>query len=523
MTKLEIGNIYSKLTDATIRALTAVDSALAVTTPNYRFSHAYKSGKWDGKTRFFKIASKKFPTGLVSEVIKALKDSNEPYEWVDKRTPFEVTVPESIDLLDEKHGSITLRDYQYNSVKQGLQSTRGVINVATNGGKTEIACGMMSCMLPKLPKGKSILFFTHSKEIFYQSAKRISERLGMEVGLVGDGVWDEKPITVVMIPTVGQYLSIPKTLPKNAKRTKMENEIKKIGKSDPDRVKQLRDEITILEKAEWDKIKLSVKKTKNLFSSAIAFIADEVHHASSTTWYDVFMKLESCYYRFGLTGTVDRSEENAINNKRLFGCTGKIVTKISNSFLIENGYSAKPTIYMIEVDCPLIHGGDYRDSYDEGIVYNDKRNAIFADKVQERSSLGNQCLIIVNEISHGEEVARLLLEMDVESVFTHGQKSSSFRQESLDQFKAGQIKVLIATPILDEGVDISGISCLFLMAGGKSMRQLLQRIGRGLRKKADGGGVEVYDALDYHNEYLAEHTLERYETYKAEGFHIVRC
>jgi superfamily II DNA or RNA helicase len=84
------------------------------------------------------------------------------------------------------------------------------------------------------------------------------------------------------------------------------------------------------------------------------------------------------------------------------------------------------------------------------------------------------------------------------------------------------LPVLIATTIFDEGVDVSGINCLFLAGGGKSMRQLLQRIGRGLRKKADGSGIEVYDVLDYHNEHLARHTLERYKVYKSEGFDIIK-
>jgi superfamily II DNA or RNA helicase len=196
--------------------------------------------------------------------------------------------------------------------------------------------------------------------------------------------------------------------------------------------------------------------------------------------------------------------------------------KISNQFLIDEGHSAKPTVYMIDLDCETINWGDYRDAYDAGIVYNNDRNMAFASLIEERANSGNQCLIIVNETSHGEEVASILETLGIGSVFTHGARSSKFRVEALEGFKNGDIRVLIATPILDEGVDISGINCLFLMAAGKSMRQLLQRIGRGLRKKADGSGIEVYDCLDYHNEYLAEHTLERYNTYKAEGFDVVK-
>jgi superfamily II DNA or RNA helicase len=520
MATIELGNIQSKLVDASIEAIRAVDTALAVPTPNYHFSSSYKAGHWDGMTRFYKVQTNRFPTGLLSQVVRELARVKEPYEIVDKRDVLSPTVEETIELLHEEYGSITLRDYQHESVKRSITATRGVVNIATNGGKTEVACGIMQSILGVLPKGKRIVFFTHAKEIFYQSHKRIEERLGMKVGLVGDEIWDENDITVVMIPTVGKYLTVPKILPKNPKRTKLTKELEKIGKSDPDKSKRIRDEITLLEKEEWVNIKAKVKKTKALLDSTIAFIADEVHHAASTTWYDVFMKCNNAYFRFGLTGTVD--EDDPINLNRLLGCTGKIIIKISNQFLIDNGYSAKPTVYMIDLDCEEVVGGDYRDAYDEGIIHNHDRNMAFSTIIAERANSQHQCLIIVNETSHGENISELLETMGIESVFTHGKRASGFREDALEGFKTGAIRVLIATPILDEGVDVSGINCLFLMAAGKSMRQLLQRIGRGLRKKADGSGVEVFDCLDYHNEYLAEHTLERYNTYKAEGFEVIK-
>src|SRR5690606_9995040 len=108
--------------------------------------------------------------------------------------------------------------------------------------------------------------------------------------------------------------------------------------------------------------------------------------------------------------------------------------------------------------------------------------------------------------------------LSVECEFTHG--SFSRREEVLDDMKEGRLKVLIATSILDEGVDVSGINCLWMAAGGKSFRQVLQRIGRGLRKKDDGSGLEVYDFLDYTQKHLIKHTQERYTYYKNEGFEI---
>lgn len=532
MTKIELGNTHSTITDLSSRCTPKVARALSVATPGYQFSPRYKAGFWDGQTRFFSPKTGKFPTGLVNDVLKVLKENDEEYEIEDLREPIEFTLPDSIDLKNgDSH--ITLRDYQYESVDKALNSTRGVINVATNGGKTEIACGIIQCILPNLRPDQRIVFFTHTKEIFTQSHERLQNRLGIKVGMIGSGMWEPEQVTVVMIPTMQKYIEKPKKLPKVKKHETMLKELsdldKAYKKSSTEAVekKRLKEEIKNLkqlikeyEKQSWDTINSNVAKTKEFLDSIVGFLGDEVHHASSDSWYKVFMACENAYFRFGLTGTVDTKDE--LNVKRLFGCTGRILTKVSNEYLIEQGHSAKPTINMLNVDAEVIQSGSYPEARDLGIINNKKRNQTFAKKILERANFGKQCLIIVNETRHGEIVESLLQNQGITVKFTHGERSNKFRAECLTELKDGSLRILIATTILDEGVDVSGINCLFLMAGGKSMRQVLQRIGRGLRKKADGSGVEVYDALDYHNQYLADHTMERYQTYKKEGFTVVK-
>lgn len=528
MAILEIGNLYCTLKEVSTRGLGAVDNALAVETPGCTFTPMYRSGKWDGKTRFYEKRYSRFPAGLLSEVTIALKRMGEKVEIVDKRVDRNIKIPKEIKLKHKELGSITLRDYQYESVVKGIEATRGIVNVATNGGKTEIACGIIQVLLPSIKKGERIVFFTHSKEIFTQSHKRLEERLGIKVGMVGNGKWEEEQVTIAMIPTVQKYVKKPKTLPSTKKLKDMYKELEllqigAIAKKDgyAEKVKEKQKSIKECEAEQWADINSKVSRASKFLKSIVVFIGDEVHHSSSDTWYKVFMSLENSHYRFGLTGTIDKTDE--ISLKRLYGCTGKIITKVSNDFLIEKGYSAKPTINMLSLEHlePLV-GVPYEDARREGIITHYGRNRAFTDKVEERAKLGKQCLIIVNETEHGEIVLRMLDELNINSEFTHGDKTSKFRMEALDKFRDGTTRVLIATSILDEGVDVSGINCLFLMAGGRSMRQLLQRIGRGLRKKEDGSGLEVYDALDYHNEYLVDHTMERYTTYKDEKFKVVK-
>jgi superfamily II DNA or RNA helicase len=82
--------------------------------------------------------------------------------------------------------------------------------------------------------------------------------------------------------------------------------------------------------------------------------------------------------------------------------------------------------------------------------------------------------------------------------------------------------VVIATSILDEGINVDNINAIIYARGMKSSRKILQGIGRGLRKKKDDSCLAFYDFLDYTNSYLTEHTLNRYEVMKNEGFDIIK-
>lgn len=520
MITIELGNTYSKVVGASALALLKLDDDLAVETPGYKFVSSYRNGNWDGMTRFLSKSSKgcRFPTGLLTQAYASLKKMGK-VELEDTRKEIGYTLGESVELLDKKQGTITLRDYQYDAVKKSLEATRGVINIATNGGKTEIACGLIQSVLPHLQEGETIAFFTSSKEIFNQSYDRLQERLGVPIGRIGDGKWEVEKVNVIMIPTLAKNLSKPK---KVAPSKAYKELVEKVSITDPEtsEYKEMCKKLHDYEKEWKGKANSNVKKAKDLMKSIVMMIGDEVHHASSDTWYDLFMKLENAYYKFGLTGTVDESV--TINITRLYGCTGRIVCKVSNQFLIENGYSAKPTIYMLKVDAEPICKVPYTEARRLGIIECDSRNTTFVNKIVERVNSGKQCLIIVNETEHGE-ILLDMLKSKVDSIeLAHGDKTSKFRKDCLQRLREGSLRVLISTSILDEGVDVSGINCIFLVAGGKSLRQLLQRIGRGLRKKEDGSGVEVYDALDYHNEYLVDHTMERYKTYKSEGFTVIK-
>lgn len=125
-------------------------------------------------------------------------------------------------------------------------------------------------------------------------------------------------------------------------------------------------------------------------------------------------------------------------------------------------------------------------------------------------------LIIVSRIEHG----LLLQEMIPDSIFVNGSSPVPVRQDVLHRLGRGDRLCCIATQIFDEGVDVPALDTLILAGGGKSQLKLLQRVGRGLRKKEGRNIVHIHDFLDGSNKYLLEHTEERVGVYRQEEFEI---
>ena len=129
-------------------------------------------------------------------------------------------------------------------------------------------------------------------------------------------------------------------------------------------------------------------------------------------------------------------------------------------------------------------------------------------------------LIIVNRMEQGEWILNEINKAGVKAEFINGEENTNVRRRQLKDVDEGRLRVLVATTVLDEGVDIHGINCLIMGAGGKSMRVVLQRVGRVLRHKNGDNTAIVFDFIDRTNTYLLKHSKERIKLYESQKFDI---
>ena len=98
----------------------------------------------------------------------------------------------------------------------------------------------------------------------------------------------------------------------------------------------------------------------------------------------------------------------------------------------------------------------------------------------------DRALVFTQSIGAAERTRVVLTGCGLRAAAMHSGLSTRARAEVLDLFATGDLDVLAAPRVLDEGVDVPAADLGVIIGASRSRRQMVQRMGRVLRKKADG-------------------------------------
>jgi len=424
-----------------------------------QFSNAYRRGLWDGRKHLLKKATGAFPTGLVSCVKDACEDSGAAVTVVDHREP---PVPRQAGFALQGISMSGKYSYQLDACEKAIEAKQGILKMATNAGKTEVSAAIVNHL------GLKTLFVVTTRELMYQARSRYIERLQAteeQIGLVGDGHWS--PGSWVTIATVGTLSS-----------------------------------------------RLDTQECQELLESTEILFLDEAHHTGSEELFTI-TTLCPAFYRYGMSGTpLDRTDGA---NLRLIAATGDVIVEISNKFLVDKGISAKAHIVWDRITTPVLGKRvAYPSAYKQGISENPELLSRVVEWTKLFKKQGLSTLILVEEISQGKILDDYLwTKTDGEFIphqFIHGSESTDIRKSALADFGDRKLPVLIASTIVDEGIDVPTIDALILAGSRKSRIRTMQRLGRGLRGKR----LIVVEFANFCHDYLLKHSMTRLKDYKKE-------
>jgi ATP-dependent RNA helicase RhlE len=103
--------------------------------------------------------------------------------------------------------------------------------------------------------------------------------------------------------------------------------------------------------------------------------------------------------------------------------------------------------------------------------------------------------IVFTRTKHGaDKVARHLEASKITAAAIHGNKSQNQRERSLDAFRIGKVRVLVATDIAARGIDIEGVTHVINFDLPEVAENYVHRIGRTGRAGAEGIAISLCDS-----------------------------
>lgn len=324
-----------------------------------------------------------------------------------------------------------LRDYQSEAIDQVIPHRMGVFYMATGGGKTNMAAGLIA------RKNVPTLFLVHTKDLLWQTQKRFQDILGIKIGAIGDGIYEPDFITVATVQTLN-------------------NNIENLGDMNFEMI-----------------------------------IQDETHHIPADTFYSVTSKVPAqCVY--GLSATPRRTDGA---DMMIEAAAGPIRSKVRPSDLIRRGYLVRPVIRFIPVPGETSYSQAPRHMVvSKYIVNNEPRNKLIAYWATELASKNNSVLIAVNQVKHAKVIQETIMKHHGahKSIILEGTHDSTTRKKVFDQLAAKKVKILIST-LMKEGVDIPSLDALVNAGGGSDSMQLIGRVLRKAPGKETATVIDFMD------------------------------
>lgn len=119
-----------------------------------------------------------------------------------------------------------------------------------------------------------------------------------------------------------------------------------------------------------------------------------------------------------------------------------------------------------------------------------------------KERLTGSTLVFTRTKYGADKLVRRLKKAGLDAMAIHGDKSQNARQNALDSFKAGRIRVLIATDIAARGIDIEDLACVVNYELPNVPETYVHRIGRTGRAGKTGTAVSLCDFDE--KEYLTD-------------------
>lgn len=269
-------------------------------------------------------------------------------------------------------------------------------------------------------------------------------------------------------------------------------------------------------------------KVQPFIGNHAVLIADEAHHLGAPQFRNVLS--DSYQFRLGLSATPHRLFDDE-GNDAIESFFGKDVFSFSLKQAIEGGYLSEYNYFPRFVELTDEEAEEYSQltskisksfarhpqthNEDRNTSKGDWKKLIYARAriVKKASAKYNEMNGILSDLKNNGGLSKLMVFCEdkdqlgkVASLVASfgamygiisGETPGAERSKIIRSFTSGDIAVIIAMKVMDEGIDIGSAERAILMSSAKDPRQYIQRAGRVLRKSPGKPIAEIFDIIVY--------------------------
>ena len=265
----------------------------------------------------------------------------------------------------------------------------------------------------------------------------------------------------------------------------------------------------------------------DFYQSRQCIIVDEFHRSAAKSFNKIFDKCAHIYFRYGMTGTFFRSSGDDL---AMHAHLRETIYRITSADLLKYGYLVPTKVVFLPITqrMPRSKHGRMDSTFymghgKYGIHEFQYRNDIAAQCVYWLNRYGYRVLVLVGTKKQGQ-----LLKANIEQYIPKNKGNTEFdvvefistdtprriQPKILKAFlETQEVRVLLGTTLLGEGVDLPTVDALVYVRGEKAEVSLTQAAYRTCTAVEGKERAIIVDFADRHNRKLLEHSQERLEVY----------
>lgn len=199
------------------------------------------------------------------------------------------------------------------------------------------------------------------------------------------------------------------------------------------------------------------------------------HHVPANTFKEVVIKMSSLY-RMALSATPKRRDGN---EELLYALCGPLLINLDYKDLVE-----------MRIVAPI-------EIFETKYVMGEK------EKIKELKNIlykhfNEKAIVFTQYVNTANKLYMELLREGFKVALITGSTSQAKRKRAFQEFLKGNIKVIVATTVLDEGITVPDAEVAIIYEGTGEARQMIQRIGRVLGYMP-GKTAKIYELVDITN------------------------